>query len=137
LYGTGDHDIWYSPITGRNFPVDWEILIRHVANSIMKQAGIDYHFQEQTKWKQNKQRDSTKKMGETDRKMEENARQIRETDKKISKLCGRFGEMVEYMLMPNLLVKFAELGFDFERAFHSVTIRDTKNNIITEVDVTL
>jgi hypothetical protein len=43
-HGKGDHDIWYSPISNRNFPVDGEIRIRHVANGIMKQAGIDYHF---------------------------------------------------------------------------------------------
>jgi TPP-dependent indolepyruvate ferredoxin oxidoreductase alpha subunit len=43
-HGKGDHDIWHSPITNRNFPVDGEIRIRHVANGIMKQAGIDYHF---------------------------------------------------------------------------------------------
>jgi len=42
--GKGDHDIWYSPITDRNFPVDGEIRIRHVANGIMKQAGIKHHF---------------------------------------------------------------------------------------------
>jgi len=42
--GKGDHDIWYSPISGRNFPVDGKINIRHVANGIMKQAGISYHF---------------------------------------------------------------------------------------------
>ena len=42
--GKGDHDIWYSPITNRNFTVDGEIRIRHVANGIMKQAGIDRHF---------------------------------------------------------------------------------------------
>jgi len=43
-HGKGDHDIWYSPITGKNFPVDGEIRIRHVANGIMKQAGIRHHF---------------------------------------------------------------------------------------------
>jgi hypothetical protein len=43
-HGKGDHDIWHSPINGKNFPVDGEIRIRHVANGIMKQAGIDYHF---------------------------------------------------------------------------------------------
>jgi hypothetical protein len=43
-HGKGDHDIWRSPITCKNFPVDGEIRIRHVANGIMKQAGIDYHF---------------------------------------------------------------------------------------------
>jgi hypothetical protein len=43
-HGKGDHDIWYSPITKRNFPVDGEIKIRHMANVIMKQAGIKHHF---------------------------------------------------------------------------------------------
>jgi predicted RNA binding protein YcfA (HicA-like mRNA interferase family) len=43
-HGKGDHDIWYSPVTGQNFTVDGEIRIRHVANGIMKQAGIRHHF---------------------------------------------------------------------------------------------
>jgi hypothetical protein len=43
-HGKGDHDMWHSPITKQNFPVDGEIKSRHLANVIMKQAGIDYHF---------------------------------------------------------------------------------------------
>ena len=43
-HGKGDHDIWYSPITNRNFTVDSKIKSRFTANAIMKQAGIDYHF---------------------------------------------------------------------------------------------
>ena len=43
-HGRGDHDIWHSSINNRNFTVDGKINIRHVANEIMKQAGIDYHF---------------------------------------------------------------------------------------------
>ena len=43
-HGKGDHDIWYSAINNRNFTVDGKINIRHVANAIMKQAGIKYHF---------------------------------------------------------------------------------------------
>jgi len=43
-HGKGDHDIWHSPISNRNFPVDGKIHIRHVANGIMKQAGIKVHF---------------------------------------------------------------------------------------------
>ena len=31
-HGKGDHDIWYSPISNRNFTVDGKIRIRHVAN---------------------------------------------------------------------------------------------------------
>jgi predicted RNA binding protein YcfA (HicA-like mRNA interferase family) len=42
--GKGDHEIWFSPITKRNFPVDGKILSRHTANAIMKQAGIDHRF---------------------------------------------------------------------------------------------
>ena len=42
--GKGDHDLWYSPINGHKFPVDSEIRSRHMANKIMKEAGIDYHF---------------------------------------------------------------------------------------------
>ena len=43
-HGKGDHDIWHSPINNRNFTVDGVINIRYVANEIMKQAGIKYHF---------------------------------------------------------------------------------------------
>lgn len=43
-HGKGDHDIWYSPITNRNFTVDSKIKSRFTANAIMKQAGINYHF---------------------------------------------------------------------------------------------
>ena len=43
-HGKGDHDIWYSPITKKYFPVDGVIKSRHVANAIMKQSGINYHF---------------------------------------------------------------------------------------------
>lgn len=43
-HGKGDHEIWHSPISGKNFPVDGICLSRHTANEIMKQAGIAHHF---------------------------------------------------------------------------------------------
>jgi hypothetical protein len=43
-YGKGDHQIWHSPITQRNFPVDSDIRSRHTANAVMKQAGIEHRF---------------------------------------------------------------------------------------------
>ncbi|MBR3586071.1 MAG: type II toxin-antitoxin system HicA family toxin [Oscillospiraceae bacterium] len=43
-HGKGDHDIWFSPITNRNFTVDSKIKSRHTANAIMKQSGIDHRF---------------------------------------------------------------------------------------------
>jgi hypothetical protein len=42
--GHGDHEIWYSPITQRYFPVDHKILSRHTANGVLKQAGIPKQF---------------------------------------------------------------------------------------------
>lgn len=42
--GKEDHEIWYSPITKKKFPVDNKILSRHTANGILKQAGIPKAF---------------------------------------------------------------------------------------------
>ena len=42
--GKGDHDIWFSPITNLPITVDGKIVSRHVANGIMKRAGINWHF---------------------------------------------------------------------------------------------
>lgn len=42
--GKGDHDIWYSPISKKRFPVDAKIKSRHTANGIMKQAGLPKQF---------------------------------------------------------------------------------------------
>lgn len=38
--GKGSHEIWHSPITQRTFPVSVTITSRHLANAILKQAGI-------------------------------------------------------------------------------------------------
>jgi len=43
-HGKGDHDIWHSPINNHNIVVDGKISIRHTANGIMKQAGINHRF---------------------------------------------------------------------------------------------
>jgi predicted RNA binding protein YcfA (HicA-like mRNA interferase family) len=42
--GKGDHDIWFSPRSGRHVTVDGKIKSRHTANAIMKQSGIDHRF---------------------------------------------------------------------------------------------
>ena len=42
--GKGDHDIWHSPLTNQNFPVDGKIKSRHIANAVMRQAGINHRF---------------------------------------------------------------------------------------------
>lgn len=42
--GKGDHEIWYSPLTGKNFPVDKGVKRKHTANSSLKMAGIPKAF---------------------------------------------------------------------------------------------
>jgi predicted RNA binding protein YcfA (HicA-like mRNA interferase family) len=42
--GKGDHEIWQSPISGKRFPVDSKILSRHLANAVLKQAGLPKQF---------------------------------------------------------------------------------------------
>jgi len=43
-HGKGDHDIWFSPLSKQSFPVDGKIKSRHIANVVMKQAGIVHRF---------------------------------------------------------------------------------------------
>lgn len=42
--GKGSHEIWFSPITQRNFPVPIGIPSRHTANAILRQAGLPKAF---------------------------------------------------------------------------------------------
>ena len=43
-HGKGDHDIWESPVSARRFPVDAKIVSRHMANTVLKQAGLPKNF---------------------------------------------------------------------------------------------
>jgi predicted RNA binding protein YcfA (HicA-like mRNA interferase family) len=42
--GKGSHEIWYSPLTGRNLAVPIGIPSRHTANAILRQAGLPKGF---------------------------------------------------------------------------------------------
>jgi predicted RNA binding protein YcfA (HicA-like mRNA interferase family) len=42
--GKGDHEIWFSHITGVRFVVDHAIKSRHTANAVLKQAGLSKKF---------------------------------------------------------------------------------------------
>jgi len=42
--GKGSHEIWHSPITGRNFAVPLGTASRHTANAILRQAGLPKSF---------------------------------------------------------------------------------------------
>ncbi len=42
--GKGSHEIWFSPITGRNFTVPRSLNHAPLANEILKQAGLPKAF---------------------------------------------------------------------------------------------
>jgi len=81
---------------------------------------------------------------ETDRIIKENAKRQEETDrivKEIGKRLGdftnSFGDVVEYMIAPNLQEKFRNLGYDFQEASTKHKVSDKKNDISFEIDVYL
>jgi hypothetical protein len=43
-HGRGDHDIWHSPISRQNFTVPVKIMSKHMANKILKDAGLAKGF---------------------------------------------------------------------------------------------
>ena len=75
-------------------------------------------------------REVGKKQEETDRIVKENAKQI-------GKLNNRFGEIVEYMVAPNLREKFWEMGLKFHQANLSAVFSDDNKVTLFEVDVLL
>jgi len=74
---------------------------------------------------------------ETDRIVKENAKQQKKTDKQLGKLGNRFGDVIEYMVAPNLQEKFYKLGFNFHKANFPSKVRDYDNKIFFEVDIML
>ncbi|MDR1231077.1 MAG: hypothetical protein LBK61_06725, partial [Spirochaetaceae bacterium] len=83
----------------------------------------------------------TEQMKENDRKLTElhaeTERAIKATNKQIGRLGGRYGEMVEAMVMPNLVDKFRKMGYAVNRASRGSTIEDRENGIAAEIDITL
>ena len=64
-------------------------------------------------------------------------RQTKEYNKRFGDMDNRFGEIVEYMISPNLLDKFNDLGLEFQTASTNFKVRDHKNKIYFEIDVFL
>jgi hypothetical protein len=101
----------------------------------------DRILKENARRQEERQKKADRRMEESDRRMKESDRKMKESagrlDKQIGKLGNRFGEMVEYMVVPNLIAKFHELGFVFEKAYRDTVIKDKTHNIYAQVDITL
>ena len=67
----------------------------------------------------------------------ETARVLKETGKRLGDFTNSFGEIVEYMVAPNLQDRFFDLGMDFQEVSKDIKIRDKKNGIHFQIDVYL
>ena len=74
---------------------------------------------------------------ETAKRQEKIDRQIEDLNKRFGDFSNRFGEVVEYMIAPNLREKFKELGYIFPKANSNTDVSDFDNNIFFEIDVLL
>jgi Holliday junction resolvase-like predicted endonuclease len=62
---------------------------------------------------------------------------MREYNKRFGEFHNRFGEVVEYMVAPNLREKFWEMGLKFHQANPNAVFSDDNKVILFEVDVLL
>ena len=102
-----------------------------------KQKETDRQMKENAERLDRQMQETDRKMQETDRKMQETDRKMQETDRRLGKLGIRMGEVIEYMVAPNLREKFRELGYDFPQANQNSDVSDRKNKIFLEIDVKL
>jgi len=74
---------------------------------------------------------------ETREYIKENAQQIKEIGKRFGDFTNRFGEVVEYMIAPNLQDKLYDMGMDFQEVCPNYKVHSKKYNISFQVDVFL
>jgi len=61
---------------------------------------------------------------------------VRETSRQMGLLNNRFGELAEHLVAPNIMEKFNELGFNFDRMANGQKIKEPGNpNVIAETDL--
>jgi hypothetical protein len=82
-------------------------------------------------------KETDKRLKETDKLVKENAKQMKETDKRVGELTGRFGDIVEHMIVPNLVARFQDLKFTFTKVSRDVKITDAQKRVIAEIDAFL
>jgi hypothetical protein len=80
---------------------------------------------------------TNEQMKETEKLVKETSRKMEATDKRFGEFSNRFGEVVEYMIVPSLVAKFRELGFEFTKAHRDTEIVDREHDLILEVDALL
>ena len=73
----------------------------------------------------------------TNKQIQATNEQMKATDRLVGKLTNRFGEIIEFLIIPGLAAKFRELKFEFEKTSRDVKIESREHNIFAEVDAFL
>ena len=81
--------------------------------------------------------ENAERQRETDRQIKETERQIKDFNRRFGEFTNCFGEVVEYMIAPNLLVKFRELGHNFSKASRDTEVSDVNHQVFFEIDFLL
>ena len=102
-----------------------------------RQKEIDRQIKESQKEAAELQKEVAERQKEAAELQKETDRQIKDLNKRFGEFTNRFGEVVEYMVAPNLREKFKELGLNFPRANPNPDIADHDNGIFLEIDVLL
>jgi len=79
----------------------------------------------------------TERQEETALSLKDTEQVVKEIGKRLGDFTNSFGDVVEYLISPNLQEKFRELGYDFQEASTKHKVRDKKNDISFEIDVFL
>ena len=115
---------------GLTFEKVWAALMETRAQIEQSRVEFDRQIQESNRQFDREMEESNRRF---EREMKESNRQF---NKRFGELTNRFGDMVEYMVLPNLLTKFEELGFTFTKA-NRTEIKDREHEIFLEVDALL
>ena len=80
------------------------------------------------------QRETDRIVKEVGEIQKETARQMQKTDSELGRLSKRMGDVVEFMVAPNLCEKFKEFGFNFSQSSQKIIVSDKVNDISFEID---
>jgi len=83
------------------------------------------------------QQEVAKSQQELSKSLKETEQFIKEIGKRHGDFTNKFGEIVEYMVAPNLQDRFYDLGLDFPEVGNDIKMKDKKNGISLQIDVYL
>jgi hypothetical protein len=93
--------------------------------------------EQQKKWQKEAVEQQKKWQKEAAERQKETDRMQKDFNERFGFLTGRFGEIVEYMVAPNLREKFTEFGLDFPKVNQNTRVDDKLNKISLEIDIML